>query len=250
MQRLCSAVANPVIFDVGAHHGTVSHQYRELFPDSTLYAFEPFPDSYERLQANTARDSMIRAFNLGFADATGPRLLSSNSLAVTNSLLETDGRGASIWGQGLYETTEWINADFSSIDDFVAEMNIPTIDILKMDVQGAEHLVLKGAERSIAASRIKLIYTEIITVPTYIGQKEFYEILRFFSTHGFVLHNFYNPVTKDGKLLQVDAIFTLPTSPDLAVVSRAGFDGDSQTRMMRPGGRSPHHDSCPEEVPR
>lgn len=103
---------------------------------------------------------------------------------------------------------------FSTIDRFVAEENIPSIDVLKLDVQGAEYLVLKGAEKSIAASRINLIYSEIITQPTYKNQKELHEVLRLFHDYAFLLHNIYNlSRTSSGKLRQIDAIFTLSTRP-------------------------------------
>ena len=37
------------IFDVGAHFGSITARYRELFPEATVYAFEQFPDSFSKL---------------------------------------------------------------------------------------------------------------------------------------------------------------------------------------------------------
>jgi FkbM family methyltransferase len=219
IERLCRTAVNPVIFDVGAHHGLVSLRYRDLLPGSTVYAFEPSPVSYERLKEHTAADPMIKPFNLGLADTTEVKPFSSNRLPATNSLLETDDRAASIWGQGLLETIERSDVPFKSLDDLVSEMHIPAIDILKMDVQGAEYLVMRGAEKAIADSRIGIIYTEILVAPTYSGQKPLDEVLRMFREYGFELHNIYNLDTKNGRLCQVDAIFISPsfaalTSPD------------------------------------
>lgn len=94
MKRLLPASATPIIFDVGAHHGHVSLYFRRLFPSATIYAFEPFPDSYEQLRKNTSTDTMIKAFNFGFSDVEGTKLFFSNTSPATNSLFETDDRGA------------------------------------------------------------------------------------------------------------------------------------------------------------
>jgi hypothetical protein len=54
-----------------------------------------------------------------------------------------------------------------------------------------------------------MIYTEIITQPTYIGQLRFDEALKAFYGAGFDLHYVYNlTASKSGKLCQVDALFT------------------------------------------
>jgi hypothetical protein len=53
-----------------------------------------------------------------------------------------------------------------------------------------------------------MIYTEIITLPTYEGQRYLDEILGQMRSHGFDLFNFYNySCTNTGQLRQVDAIF-------------------------------------------
>jgi FkbM family methyltransferase len=209
MQRLTSASPNPIIFDVGAHHGYLSLHFRSAFPGATVYAFEPFPESFERLKQNTSGDPRIKAFNFGFCDGEGTKLLSANANSATNSIFETDERGHEVWGTGMLETIRRVPSAFSTIDLFMAKMGIPSVDILKLDVQGAEYLVLKGAAQSLAASRIKMIYTEIIIQPAYRDQKRFHEVLQIIHEYGFELRDFYDPsYTADGKLRQVDAIFT------------------------------------------
>lgn len=175
-----------------------------------MYAFEPFPASFESLKQNTCSDPMIKAFNFGFSETEETKSFSVNTSSATNSLLESDPRGIQTWGSGLLETTRRISLPFTTVDLFLAKMEIQKIDILKLDVQGAEYQVLKGAKESLAASRCKLIYSEIIIQPTYQGQKDLHEILGIFSELGFELYNFYDlSHTNNGKLRQLDAIFTL-----------------------------------------
>lgn len=67
MQHLLIGIKQPIIFDVGAHHGHISRHFRSLFPTSTVYSFEPFQDSFEQLKANTASDPGIKVLTLDWA---------------------------------------------------------------------------------------------------------------------------------------------------------------------------------------
>lgn len=208
MARLVSTAANSVIFDVGAHYGHVSREFHRVFPNSSVYAFEPYPDSFAELEKNTASDGGVKAFPFGFAEVRGRRNFCSNQASGANSLLETDSRGHKTWGACVLETNEHIEVDFETLDGFVSSYGLKNIDILKLDCQGAEPLIIAGAEKSLRDGIVKLIYMEIITLPTYIGQVTFHEALKMLENCGFSLFNLYNlSVTESGFLRQVDAIF-------------------------------------------
>ena len=50
------------------------------------------------------------------------------------------------------------------------------------------------------------MYFEMITAPTYVGQPELHDYLELFHSRGYGLFDFYNPVRKNGRLLQTDNI--------------------------------------------
>jgi FkbM family methyltransferase len=209
MQRLISDVPNPIIFDVGAFDGHISLVFRKLFPTSSIYAFEPFAGSFKQLWLNTVNDPNIHLFNFGLSNQVGTLPFHSNQRPETNSLLPTDPVGSNTWAPGILETQNVVRSEFRTIDSVMAEMNIPKIHILKLDVQGAEPLVIEGASSACELGLIDLIYSEIITQPTYADQRRFDEALAVFYNAGFDLYRIYNPsFTDKGRLRQVDAIFT------------------------------------------
>lgn len=209
LQHLLAEVSEPIIFDVGAHHGQTSREFRKLFPTSTIYAFEPFKESFELLRRNTASDTRTQAFNYGLSDREDLQSFHLNPSAATNSLLQTHELGSDVWGKGFLETREIVQAQFKTIDSVVAALQIRRIDLLKLDVQGAESLVMDGAAATCSRGMIRLIYSEIITQPTYKNQKRLDAALSSFYNNKFDLYNIYNmSLTAEGRLRQVDAIFT------------------------------------------
>ena len=197
-----------VVFDIGAYVGSVASKYKKLFPNSKIYCFEPFPESYYKLVNNTSNYSNITCINKGLSESEGIFEFQMNTSAPTNSLLKTSRLSSSVWGDGLLETVDTVNVKITTLDNFVDENRIKKIDILKMDVQGAEYMVLNGAKKTLEKGIVNMIYTEIIMLPTYEGQIPFDKTIKLIRSFGFELFNFYNhSLTKEGQLRQVDAIF-------------------------------------------
>ena len=198
-----------VIFDVGAYDGTVSLFYNKLFKDSKIYSFEPFKESFLKLKKNTSFFKNINIFNLGLNDVEGVMSFYSNFSPSTNSILKSNKEADEIFNsEGKLDELEKIDAEFTTIDNFVKINSIQQIDILKIDVQGAEHKVLSGAKNAIKSGVIKMIYMEIILRPAYQGQIHFDETLSLLRSLDFELYNFYDlSLNSDAKLVQLDAIF-------------------------------------------
>ena len=210
MQKILTNLQNKevVIFDVGAFDGGTALTYKTLFPTSKIYSFEPFQESFSELVKNTRNYKDIITINKGLGEEEGVCKFQSNSFAPTNSLLKTNQNVGKIWGDGLLDTIETVDVEITTIDSFVNLNLIQNIDILKMDVQGAEYMIMNGAKESLKKGIIKIIYTEIIILPTYKQQLAFDEMINLMNSYGFKLYNLYNlDTTKEGELRQVDAIF-------------------------------------------
>jgi FkbM family methyltransferase len=200
--------SEPIIFDIGAHVGGVTSVYRRLFPMATIYAFEPFPESFRKLQTSFASDRFIRPYQLGFADRPGTIPFNVNEDKMTNSLLMTEAAAVSFWGNVVQKIGE-TEVEVTTVDEFCERNDVDQVHIMKVDTQGAEKRVLQGADRMLREKRISCIFTEILLVPTYAGQGKFHEILELLDNRGYNLFSMYDFDFRPGsnRLLQVDAIF-------------------------------------------
>ena len=197
----------PVVFDVGANVGATALRYRALYPRAEIHCFEPYPPSFERLAVALAGDGRISLHRTALSSEAGRAVLNVNRNAETNSLLPSDDRAAQYWGEGLLETAGAVEVEVQTLDGFCAEHSIARVDVLKLDVQGAEYSVLEGAEAMLAARRIGVIYAEIIVAPTYVGQRRLVDYLALTSARGYELFDLYNPTRRNGRLIQSDIIF-------------------------------------------
>ena len=199
--------AAPVIFDVGANVGATAQRYRALYPRAAIHCFEPYAPSFARLSAALSTDSLVSLHRLALSSARGSAMLNVNLSAETNSLLQSDAQAARYWGEGLLETQSEVEVAVQTLDGFCEEHSIARIDVLKLDVQGAEYSVLEGADALLSARRVGMIYAEVIIAPTYVGQRRLVDYLSLLSVKGYELFDLYNPTRRFGRLVQSDMIF-------------------------------------------
>ncbi|UCC98541.1 MAG: FkbM family methyltransferase [Phycisphaerales bacterium] len=200
---------NIVIFDVGAYVGEITAAYKKAFPSSTVYSFEPFPESFREL-CRRCGDLSIDAYNLAMSDEEANLKFYVNTDESCNSFFPRSERGRRYCPQRS-KNVRTIEVRATTLDSFCDCKNISTIDILKLDVEGAETKVLKGASRKLSATQIELIYTEVMFVPHYEGGCIFHELAGFLEPYGYTLFNLYNlKRAKDGQLRWGDAIFLSP----------------------------------------
>jgi FkbM family methyltransferase len=207
VQRQLIRGESAMIFDIGANIGIVTQQYRSLFPFAIIHSFEPFADSYLSMERRFSRDGNIIPHQIAVCENRKKHTLHSNRSAATNSLLRRDAQSDALWGKGLLDTNILVEVESTTIDCFCAENHIRSIDILKMDIQGAEVRALQGAEEMLSRQAISLIYLEIIIGETYIDQPKFLEYIQRLDSHGYELFDLYNPVRRNMRLIQTDAMF-------------------------------------------
>lgn len=206
-QRNLVTTNNPVIFDVGANRGDTTSKYLELFPDAAIFAFEPFEPSYNIFKKIHKQNINVRLVPMGLSNEFGIAQLNVNKSIDTNSLLSSKKLGAT--SDYSCETIGTVNINLITIDDFCEKNRINEIDILKIDVQGSELNVLKGAKKMLSKNAIKLVYTESYFKQQYSEQPLFHEIASFLYEFGFTLQDIYDPYYNAESILWCDSIFIL-----------------------------------------
>jgi FkbM family methyltransferase len=198
------------IFDVGANIGQTSLNYRRLFPKATIYAFEPFNESFEKLESTYSRDKLVQAQKLGISNESSKKIFYTNQSSLTNSLLppsQTDN----YYNPKLLQTQKILEIDTVTIDEFCEHNCIEEIQILKLDIQGAELLALQGATKKLKDKSISLIRTEVEFVEVYENQVIFHEICNFLAGMDYKLYNLYGLYNSPkGQLVSADAVFVKP----------------------------------------
>ena len=208
-KRLMGRDNELVIFDVGAYVGDITAMYKQMFPQSIIYCFEPFPDSFQKLNS-LCRDASIIAHQIAFSDKKGTTTFNTNVDLSCNSLLTpTEGEFKCYSAKSIKDGE--IQVKTNTLDNFCADVGISDIDILKLDVEGAEVKVLEGASRMLSKQAVKLIYSEVMFIPHYTGGCLFHELTALLNKYGYSLLNLYHlRSAKDGQLRWGNAIFLSP----------------------------------------
>jgi FkbM family methyltransferase len=154
---------------VGANWGQYARLARAAFPNAKIYSFEPNPAAFSRLR-EAAKNLHLEAVPLGCGAQPGFAVLFD---ADEDSGSETATMVAGTWeSQGKSPTP--IPIEITSIDAFCEEQGIDRISLLKIDVEGYEKEVLRGASRTIARTDvIQLEFNEMnLLSRTYLDEIE------------------------------------------------------------------------------
>ena len=189
-----------LIFDVGANIGQSVERFKQYFPHATIHSFEPSAKAFSLLEQKASAYANVTPHQLALGAQSGELALFENSSSDMNSFLEMGSGGSGeIIGQTIVPV--------KTIDQFCAEQNIAQIDILKIDAQGFDFEVIKGAKESILANKVKLIYFEIIFSEMYKNVPRFSVVYDFLLDHGFVLVSLYDFHYQEGLAGWTDGLF-------------------------------------------
>ena len=152
------------VLDIGAHVGYYTHRYApKVGGNGRIISFEPHPRTFKVLQHNTAQFSNVILNQLALADSAGTAELhdylmmsASGSLHYDQGMLNlqqsqlSDSDVAPRIGEDFHASTFTVQT--RPVDDCLAELGIDQVDVVKMDIEGAEIGALRGMRRTIANS--------------------------------------------------------------------------------------------------
>jgi len=137
----CHVKAGDVVFDVGAHFGFFSY-YAVQRGAKKVYAFEPNPYVFEILKKNAEMWSeKIKPYQLALSSKNGEveLFIPDDELSGVSTILQNR--------QNKYKKS--VKVKTTTIDEFVRNNGIERVDFIKIDAEGAEREIIKGAKETI-----------------------------------------------------------------------------------------------------
>lgn len=179
------------VLDVGSRDARESINLKKNYPHAHVYAFECNPAAIDLCKENIIGHSDITLITKAVSDTNG----STDFFAIDSLRTITPHADGNIGASSLltanpaypYEkyVQNKISVESTTLAQWALENRIDEIDILWIDLQGAELKAFKGMGSLIR--RVKVIYTEIEFKEMYVGQPLFPEVDEYLTSQGFHL---------------------------------------------------------------
>jgi FkbM family methyltransferase len=167
--------SQPVFADVGANVGNYALMLREAFPTARILAFEPNPHTFEVLQRRTA-GQRIECFCLALGDVEREALLFTDRNDLTSQMASLSEPPSTDKGD---RRLTGIPCRVSTLPRICEQCGVSGLDLLKVDAEGYEFSILKGAQSMLVDKRIRTIMWEFNEMNVYqrVFLKDFFDLL-------------------------------------------------------------------------
>lgn len=193
------------IFDVGANQGQFATQIRRYFPHTDIYSFEPIDACFNSLQQRFQSDPNFKVFQYAVGDENTETTFHVNESSPSSSLLKMQPAHYQNF-PGTQKTVEQ-KVSVRTLDSLFPDWPADKKILLKIDVQGFEYQVLKGASELLR--HVEVILAEVMFEALYESQSTFDQLKDLLREHGFRFHGQYDQELSpiNGKPIFADLIF-------------------------------------------
>jgi FkbM family methyltransferase len=211
LRRVCRP--DHICFDVGANIGYFTITLAKAACDGIVYSFEPIPVNARIVELNCALNDLenVKVIQQALSDREGDATFFWSTDSAFSSLLDTQRKNV----------RRQINVRCTTIDLFIRKVGVPRIDILKMDIEGAEGLALQGANELLASNhRPLVILMELFDANLHAFKTSRENILRDMNQLGYSAFT----ANRDGSVARVQAL--TPAGYNVFFVDEARIDVD------------------------
>jgi FkbM family methyltransferase len=145
------------VLDIGANRGIYTEFFaRKVGRRGAVYAFEPVQASFDILRERCAVFGNVHPIHAGLSDRAGRVPIYIPGADLQQASLATHAGGS--WSQGAEVRRE--DVDVVTLDEWEAQRQVGRIDFIKLDAEGAEYRILRGARATLKRHQ-PLIYMEV-----------------------------------------------------------------------------------------
>jgi FkbM family methyltransferase len=187
-----------VLFDVGANVGQTTRAMLDTFPSPRVFAFEPSPATFDSLRrALGGRPGVkVEALAMGSTEGKLPFHVTREHSVNDSLLVPAWQAGGSV-----------VEVRVETVDGYCERAGLESIGLLKIDAQGYDAEVLRGARHMLDGRRIHLYSCEANFERLYEGQATLRDLLAFADEVGYQLVGFYEQTYLKDRLSYLDALF-------------------------------------------
>lgn len=214
LPKLLSHHGVRTVLDVGANDGGYASDLIRGGYSGRILSFEPLPDAWAQLEQRTREHpSWNVAPPMALSNSDGEADFHEAGNSVSSSLLAMTGVHTGAAPDSAPVAVHKVRT--RRLDDFLLAVSEEAPYFLKIDVQGAEQLVLEGAASSLQSSVVG-VQLEMSVAPLYDGQTRAADLDRLLCELGFecwdILPGFRDPSSL--RMLQYDGIYFRPAERD------------------------------------
>jgi FkbM family methyltransferase len=193
------------VLDVGANTGEFARWCAICFPRARIHAFEPLEVCQPALQAAAASHNNLNVHAKALGEECDRTTMFQNDFSPSSSLLPMQDRHREIWPKTRSDKP--VEIEVQTLDSFASDNPLEEAIFLKMDVQGFEMHVLRGAAATLP--RLSVIMCEVLFEGLYEGQADFREMLNFLAERGFRFLEFADErrLAPHNQMVYADAVF-------------------------------------------
>lgn len=194
-----------MVFDVGANVGQSAKRFLDDFRESNIYCFEPVSETFRRLQDYLNGNDRVHCFQLALGSSSGKEKMVLQGNSTMSFLL---GRSKEL-PSNEDVTTEYV--DIVTLDEFCSARTIVKINYLKIDAEGEDLEVLKGADNMLGEQQIDFVQVEAGMNPGNKRHVPFETLKDYLESRDYFLFGIYEQVselpTKEPHLRRTDPVF-------------------------------------------
>ena len=193
------------VLDVGANTGQFAMMIREVLPGAAIYSFEPLEEAFSKLLLTGRQLGNMHCMQMALGERSGEADMHRNAALASSSLLPIGTRHLKAFPHATEATRETVR--IRSLDEVCSSLTLEKNILLKLDTQGYELAVLKGAGTTL--QQVDTIIVEASFVPLYQDQPLFHDIYDFLHSRSFDYHGSLEKAIdpSNGEVLWEDALF-------------------------------------------